>query len=79
MKNEQYVIIDREYNKEGYLVSMKINGIDVDIPKQELPTVCFTTPTIGYVSERSWVTEQEYINNYKHLYPLITRKRESIR
>lgn len=62
------VPIEEKWNKDGYLVSMKVNGHVIDIPEQNQPSVIFMNKNL---KNAEWVTEKFYLTpeEAKQRYP----------
>ena len=65
--NEDLVTITEYFNKDGVCIKRTANG--VDLPSDTEPSVKFFMQDVENVSQKMWITKQEFKNRFKRLAP----------
>lgn len=68
MNINDYVEIEDTYNKEGFLIKRKANNVPVFVPKELVPRVQIITPDTEWVTEKIFMTAEEFKNRFGELY-----------
>lgn len=69
MKTEHVEIVDT-YNKEGYLIKRRCNNVPFFVPKQDAPMVQIINQDTEWVTEKFFVTPEEFKNRFGDFYKL---------
>ena len=65
--SRETVPVEHLYNKDGYLLQMKINGHVIDIPNQEHPMVSVLIKDAEWIQEKFYLTPEEIKQKYGDL------------
>lgn len=65
--SREIVPVEHLYDKDGYLLQMKINGQVIDIPNQEHPMVSVLIKDAEWIQEKFYFTPEEVKQRYGDL------------